>query len=335
MRVLFVSLEAAAGTVFSGNGVVSRMYTQGLHAAGHALIVLCGYPAPDLGEARFLDAGIDTLCVPVPTWRRLDAGCAWAEFAVGAEKWVDTISAFDPEVMVGVDWSSGRVVQSIRARVETLVHTPLVYLNLRVFHCNLPISQADLEFFTLMEKEMCEQAVLGITLNATDQRALSLMRPSLPLHILHPPLRRDIQQLSDTWASTSDAGMDRFHARTLVTCCCRLSPEKNVEQFVQLMCHPRMLQTLHERGWVPCLIGATVDAAYAQHLVSQLRAAHPQAQYYDFCAAPALGELLQRSALYLHPAWVEAYGMAIMEAAAFGCPTVCHWQNIGTIRMCM
>lgn len=48
------------------------------------------------------------LQVPLPTWGRLDAGCAWREYAAGvaAPAVAAAVSAFRPDAVLGVDWHS-------------------------------------------------------------------------------------------------------------------------------------------------------------------------------------------------------------------------------------
>jgi glycosyltransferase involved in cell wall biosynthesis len=114
-----------------------------------------------------------------------------------------------------------------------------------------------------------------------------------------------------------------------IVCCCRLSPEKNVELFVRCMCHPRVSAAMQARGVLPCLVGASVDPAYTSHLTRQLYAAHPDALCRDFMPAAQLAALFARACLYFHPALNEAFGMTIIEAAAFATPSLLNAHSIG------
>ena len=54
---------------------------------------------------------------------------------------------------------------------------------------------------------------------------------------------------------------------------------------------------------------------------ARLLAAHPSAVVIEsFLGPEALGAVFARTALNVHPCAYDAYGMTLVEAAAFGCP---------------
>ena len=74
--------------------------------------------------------------VPLPVWGRLDAGCAWREFAAGAAqpRACSAVAAFCPEVVLGVDWHSVAAYEALSAALAGGGAPPLppfVYLNYR------------------------------------------------------------------------------------------------------------------------------------------------------------------------------------------------------------
>lgn len=65
--------------------------------------------------------------------------------------------------------------------------------------------------------------------------------------------------------------------RHLILCCCRLSPEKHVENFVQLVC--QAAHVLRARGLVPAVVGYAPDEGYAESVLAPLREAFPGAPH--------------------------------------------------------
>lgn len=63
--------------------------------------------------------------------------------------------------------------------------------------------------------------------------------------------------------------------RHLILCCCRLSPEKEVENFVQLA--RQAAPVLRARGLVPVVVGYAQDEGYAESVLAPLREAFPGA----------------------------------------------------------
>jgi len=152
----------------------------------------------------------------------------------------------------------------------------------------------------------------------------------MSIEVLPCPLRADVRALADEWAAAAAAASASCAApRDLIVCCSRLSKEKNVELFVDLVCHARVRDAMRALGVQPCLVGASVDAAYASVLTERLRAAHPASEVHDFMGAPSLALLFQRACLYVHSSLNESFGMTICEASAFAAPPLMHAHSIG------
>ena len=74
-------------------------------------------------------------------------------------------------------------------------------------------------------------------------------------------------------------------------------------------------------GLTPLLCGAASDEGYAARVRARLLAAHPSSVVIEsFLGPEALGAVFARTALNVHPCAYDAYGMTLVEAAAFGCP---------------
>ena len=57
-------------------------------------------------------------------------------------------------------------------------------------------------------------------------------------------------------------------------------------------------------------------------LVQRFLEAHPSADVYPFLGAEGLEELYSKTLLNVHPPSYDAFGMSVVEAAAFGAPTI-------------
>ena len=73
-------------------------------------------------------------------------------------------------------------------------------------------------------------------------------------------------------------------------------------------------------GLRPVLVTGRMDVEAP--LVQRFLAAHPSADAYPFLDAAGLEELYSKTLLNVHPPSYDAFGMSVVEAAAFGAPTV-------------
>ena len=134
LRVLFVSLEFRAAA-FSGNGVYAQSQARALAKAGHDVHVVSGVPSKSVERKQSRQthypgdppnlAVTEILLSEDEKWGRLDAECGWREFAERAgpgleEDLVRGIADFNPDVILGVDWSSLPAARSLSRRVRSL-----------------------------------------------------------------------------------------------------------------------------------------------------------------------------------------------------------------------
>ena len=111
--------------------------------------------------------------------------------------------------------------------------------------------------------------------------------------------------------------------RVFVTCCVRLSPEKEPERYVELIEELGRRGVLKRDVVVPLLCASTAGE-YADGLKARfLMAAGPHGGVVvdEFLDAVALGEIYAASLINVHPCSYDAYGMTVVEAAAFGTPS--------------
>jgi glycosyltransferase involved in cell wall biosynthesis len=91
---------------------------------------------------------------------------------------------------------------------------------------------------------------------------------------------------------------------------------------------------LQELNLTVVLAGAASDMAYAKNARERLRKAVPSAIVIDrFLSSNELGVVFAHTILNFHPSFYDAYGMTIVEAAAFGAPTVVAGPSIGAFRL--
>ena len=306
MQLLLISLEYAFGT-FSGNGVYSLSSVRALRSAGHSVRVVAGAPPGHAAGAGLAD---DAFALPLPTWGRLDRHSAHAAFAAAAgsdsalHAWLS--AAPPPQLVLGVDFTSLGAYRALR------LAAPLVYLNWRVYTLTDPEHRA-------LEAEAAAASAATIALSHVDAAAIrSLLGATRPVHVVPCPLREETRALAgaDPPAETG---------RTLLACVVRLSAEKAPERFVALVQALAERGTLQRLGIRPCMVGAARDD-FARDLVARLLAAAPQALVItDFLSPAELGRrVFAHTALNLHPPLYESFGLTVLEAAAWGAPTLMH-----------
>eukprot|EP00760_Papus_ankaliazontas_P036507 PhM_4_TR8330/c0_g1_i1/m.73206 len=168
-----------------------------------------------------------------------------------------------------------------------------------------------------MERRCVAVADVCVALSRSD--AL-LLHPKL-CHVVPCPLRTPISDKAK--AQQIDGG---GASRTYILCCVRRAPEKNLEAFVRLIqvLPPHLLS---EGRLVPFVCGAIVCPEYDADIRRRLLEIAPQSIFVDrFLTPDELGHVFSRAVLNVHPALYEAYGMTMVEAAAFGCPSLSHYD---------
>ncbi|KAA6428956.1 MAG: hypothetical protein FRX49_01066 [Trebouxia sp. A1-2] len=111
-------------------------------------------------------------------------------------------------------------------------------------------------------------------------------------------------------------------SRPYLTCCVRLSPEKQPHRFVELveeLAHQGMVQQL---GIIPVMC-ASATTPYALALVARLQAAAPNCILHtQFLGPEELAKIYSKTRLNIHPCLYDAYGMTVVEAASQGAPSI-------------
>lgn len=233
--------------------------------------------------------------------------------------------------MLFVDWSAQAALQVLvdRMMAAALPKPRVVFFCFRLFHKSRELCEKkDAELFYI-EAEVKAQlsSCLTIALCQADGQALrnavrlspaSTTAPTI--HILWPPLRADLAATAN--AARVNNELAPLCERPYLTCCIRLSPEKAVHRFVDLV-RDIGQPTLQSLGLTPVLCGAAADLGYATEIRTALRQAAPQSVIMEtFLSTADLANMWRQTRLNIHPSQNEAFGMTIVEAAAFGVPTV-------------
>jgi hypothetical protein len=175
---------------------------------------------------------------------------------------------------------------------------------------------------------------------------------TLDVRIVLPPLRSDIAALATSGSGAGEPlpwplreGIPAFPsdpATRLLTSAVRLSPEKGAHHFADAVraLGAKSLGRLRLRAF---LCGSAPDAEYAARVRRALLEAGegggesdspspipaPSLLASAFLGAPDMAAIFARTAINVHPALSDAYGMTIVEAAAFGAPSLVHVPGAG------
>eukprot|EP00038_Savillea_parva_P015508 m.220578 g.220578 ORF g.220578 m.220578 type:complete len:459 (+) comp31226_c0_seq1:232-1608(+) len=341
LRLVLVTLEYRYAT-FSGNGVYSTRQAIGLQAAGHEVLVVCGSPrTPDARDAGATDTHPPDLPIVVPseTWGSLRMDGPWEAFATGASapSVVAAIRAFQPDAILAVDWHGAEAATRILRQLATtdgtaaltdaatapVLRPPIVLLNYRVF------SQDDDSTAAVALRDMEVRSVNAaagvIALSYVDEAKLRALGATRTATLL-PALREDVK------AEAAAVDLAASERRTSLVCCVRLAPEKNALLFARVVV--ALASFLTQAGVAPvlCAPPKTSSNAYRQEVMALFESANVTgSRVIDAFLDPSgLAALHRRALLNFHPPTYDAYGMSVVEAAAFGTPTVLHAPRQGS-----
>lgn len=351
-RLLYISLEYCLADLFSGNGVCARSQVRGLVALSHHVHVLCARPIsntiPDPSHPL-----IHITSIPLSIWYTTDRSCAHQQFANLAAKALNArhdLTSF--HAILAVDWTGVNVLRALSQQVLSQLSNaciPIFYLSFRAYVCMADISSADRDFYREEETAAVHIALSSngsvVTLCHDDDLTMRALIKTTHLnkriditqhnhfHVIHPMLRREFANIASL---DTHRILDQTRTRMYLVSIVRLSEDKGVHRFVQLLrnlqrSNPDIWQTT---GIVPVLCGAASQPEYAQAVRNEMKRDIKNAIIIDrFLNADDLATLLQNSVLNIHSGLYEAYGMTIVEAAAMGCPSVVHCEGIGATQL--
>ncbi|GAQ86776.1 hypothetical protein KFL_003100130 [Klebsormidium nitens] len=346
LRLVFLTLEYKAGT-FSGNGIYAQSQVRSLTRLGHRVFVISAAPEASPSTSKTSDE-YALIEIPVPVWGRLDRKSGWREFSEGITPAICTqVVSFAPHWALVVDWSAigtyKRLVNADCWGEGGVNKPPLAYLNYRIYAVTEykrrddEDREADQEFYRMAESSAVGMASAITALSTADARYLEVdlgdaRRKEVVPKALLPPLREDIRQIAlSKDKGGSNQGWEK--GRLYFTCCVRLSEEKNAMLFAAVL--EELAPWLETVGIQPLLCGGAAKAeegSYAQAVKERVSKAAPGVVLKDgFLPPEGLAEVFSRTLLNFHPCVYDAYGMTIVEAAAFGVPSVVNKGTAGAV----
>ncbi|CAB9516303.1 Glycosyl transferases group 1 [Seminavis robusta] len=310
---------------------------------------------PDLTEEELERLTIvSTTISTADKWRRLDDESAWEEFVWSSlsESSQATLAPSSSSAAAGsthtavlvIDWTGHHALKSTPFQDSSISQNgiPLIYLNFRVYSSGVSCN-VKRKWYDTREKNAVQNADLVVALSEKDKASLTNMmminnnNNREKLQILVPPLRGDVEKLakqtttqqSIIWSHLPPEAKEVFTnnnnnqpRKCFIACVVRLSPEKNTRRFVDFLKATRAFWK--DRNWIPLLAGAASDPTYATLVKQELRdVCGDGCVIVDSFLSPAsLAAVFACTILNFHPCSYDAYGMTIMEAAAFGVPSV-------------
>ena len=299
---------------------------------------------PEISEESYRRLRLVTSVIPARLgWRKLDDRSGWDHFRTEnmneQDRQVLEKAVYEADAICVIDWTGAVAYRSIHLAQQ---RPNVFYLNFRVYSSGVSDPERK-EWFDRMERDALSAANTIVALSTTDAQTLSSLRNTegMPLQqgnmsqltqpkieIVLPPLRQDMADLASAqnWNGADSLPTEVVHcckglSRTLVACVVRQSPEKEVMRFVNFV--RQATAQLNDYGFSVVLAGAGADSDYAEEVRSSLRSVFPSAVIIDsFLKPEALGALFLRTAVNIHPCSYDAYGMTVVEAAAFGAPSV-------------
>eukprot|EP01023_Acetabularia_acetabulum_P016149 TRINITY_DN17974_c0_g3_i1.p1 TRINITY_DN17974_c0_g3~~TRINITY_DN17974_c0_g3_i1.p1 ORF type:complete len:405 (-),score=36.08 TRINITY_DN17974_c0_g3_i1:139-1353(-) len=342
MKIVYITYEFSAGT-FSGNGIYARTQVRAMSNLGHKVLVISAKHVADTSEPNG-EGAVHLIEIAVPSWNKLDGDSCWKEFGERFTdiKILEKIFQFQPQFILGVDWTSVIPYKNIRQFCQNTnvseVNVPLrfVFMNFRVFSRMQDSNQIDT--VQRLEKEALVLADLSVVLCKSD---LDFFQQNMcngfqaNIKVLLPPLRQEMKALPLP-ADIGAASEDQFeNGRKYITCCVRLSEEKEPQNFLRIVKLLESSGELQKLGLTPLLIAGTLSTDFAMRIKRDFSAECPGGQLIErFLGPPELAEIFSKSLLNVHPCQYDAYGMTIIEAASQGCPSLIHNSgNIGATHL--
>lgn len=265
-------------------------------------------------------------------WGRLDWKCPWQSFAQGISRYANQVLEFNPSWALVVDWSAVPAFEHLVLTSDN--QWRMAFLNFRVYYVSEyqgDDGEAEKQFYKTMESKAVAMASAISALSSRDAHILAMelgagIAPGVVPRPHFPPLREDLHALAlvNRVTEESQNSVKWLKGRKFFTCCVRLSPEKNTELFPSVV--EILAVFLQEQGIIPFLCGgAQGESTYAAQVKQRLKAAMPEAVIYEGFMGPSqLSDLYSQTLLNMHPCIYDAYGMTIVEAAAFASPSVVH-----------
>ncbi|ETO26699.1 hypothetical protein RFI_10435 [Reticulomyxa filosa] len=370
-RYLFVAYEFIQSTVFSGNGVYGRTIVSSLLQKDCDVVVVCAHPQivkndeKNTNKMQFLKEQMTVQDADKKKTMNDNRHNCWHTGAckqmenVGSTERLSKTSCFSH--LLFVDYSACLASQ-VLVTILNLFTIKKTYFNFRVFHKNSNLTKSskknnepvtvdvndddDVSFYVSVEKQCVDWSDQIIALCQMDLQALQQLSDSKlssdsggphekMWHVLYPPLQPAVHALA--LKTKPILNEQKFEGnRKYILCCVRISPEKNMMVFIDMLPYLQM-ERFADKNVSLFIVGSCNDVRYKQTLVSKLE--HYSKQYHipyvmhEFLQVDEFSVILRSSIVNVHTSLNEPYGMTIMESAAFQTPSIVHFQNIGAEEM--
>lgn len=330
-HLVYIALEYCLADLFSGNGVASRSQIRGLTSIRpslHIHIIAGRPPHPSPLHPSDTPPNTHLHTLPLASWKTTDRRADHISFARNAGALLNSLlPTITPKAIIVVDWTGAAVLASLGS-----VRPPVVYVNFRVYARMEDVSADDRAFYEQREAAAVQatletggaiMALSGADCNALE--ALSGMKGRSK--VILPMLRAEFQTICPP-----PVGGER---RKYFSCLVRFSREKAPDRFVDVCCR---INEIEEGFWdrvgiLPLMAGAESQPEYASCVKAHFKAVKCGIMVDEFLNPAQLASVMGESVLSLHTSLYEAYGMTIVEAAAFGCPTIFHHSGIGAEQL--
>eukprot|EP00798_Chlamydomonas_sp_ICE-L_P013836 gene13836-19757_t len=310
-----------------GNGIYAQGQVRALSKLGHQVFVISA--KPEGFQSQEVKQGASELVeVAVSHWGKLDASAPYAEYAKAASdpNTIAKVKAFAPEVVLAVDWSTLPLLEA--AALAESIDTIILSRSDSQFLVDHVLSHSELEAAALAE------SIDTVVLSRSDRQFLvdhvlphSKISNGSGDEEVHKEKKPRIDPGADVEPAELAAAESFASSRPYLTCCVRLSPEKEAELFVGLVEELGKRGLLQTLNLVPLMVGSAKDD-YAEKLKTRLRAVDDSVVILESFMGPSqLAEVLGKTRLNVHPATYDAFGMTIVEAASQGAASLVHDGN--------
>lgn len=341
MHILFFAYEYC-DPIFSGNGTYCRTLVEGLLSVRGDISITVVCASPNGSRVVHVSDRLTVLSVGVQPsqWGRLDRECDFDGYCKGVvsslrmtpdSNW-DRVRNANSDLFFCVDWSGFVALKALAEETSVSFWNRAVYLNFRVFSVG-PHSPEDILFFQRWEASAVKECRLTIALSEFDRVSLQRVSDVDTIRILFCPVRSSIldsaklstsemelsaELLSAAQTNATVTNILRAKSRSFVTCCVRLSPEKEPHRFVSFV------RGLKGSGYVPLLLGSVANVEYASEVRASLREVFEDDCIIleSFVRPEELSSIFRLSVVNVHPCSYDAFGLTITEAAACRCPTL-------------
>jgi glycosyltransferase involved in cell wall biosynthesis len=345
--IVYLTIEYFEKDVFSGNGIAARSHVRGLAKKGYRVHVIAGRPRRAQPPTAADSPGKTTFdACPLDIWYTTDRHADHVTFARAAasalERFVaesDYATLSSVRAVMAVDWTGDAAIEAMNAdaRARLTAASPIMFLNFRLYCRMAGISAEDVTWYRECESAAVRRAIRSgggvMSLSHSDNAELQAMDdtagPSKAFKVIYPMLRQEFLDIAER---ERNAILGTTRRQKFFACIVRLSADKGASRFVDI-CEAMMLRDpliWEKSGVVPLMAGAASQPKFAAALKKRFKRVIPCGIIVDeFLRPPQLAQLLFESALNVHPALYEAWGMTIVEAGSCGVPSLIHREGIG------